>query len=258
MFSAAVRIGIEPEGLEDEPDLLPAQLDERVLALVRRPLAVEPDPAAGRTVEPADHVQERRLARAGAAVDDGERALRHGEVDVPERVHDRVADGEVPRDPPDDEPRHSPSASLRSAAAAWPGPATRPRGRARARVGRAARARASRRTRAAAGDGRRGRAPPTPPRRSCSPPSSSSARRSVSVLVRPSRIAIVRLTCVETSGSWVKTITVTPSASLIVRSVSKSSSADLAVELPRRLVCQQHLGSVREGDGDRHALLLAA
>src|ERR1044072_448503 len=42
-------------------------------------------------------------------------------------------------------------------------------------------------------------------------------RRSVSVLVRPSRMAIVRLTCSLTSASWVTTTIVTPSSWLTVR-----------------------------------------
>ena len=50
-------------------------------------------------------------------------------------------------------------------------------------------------------------------------------RRSVSVLVRPSRIAIVRLTCSLTSGSWVTTTIVTPSSRFTVRISSKTSCA---------------------------------
>ena len=49
--------------------------------------------------------------------------------------------------------------------------------------------------------------------------------RSVSELVRPSLIAIVRRTCADTAGSWVTTSTVTPSSVFAVCSAANTSRA---------------------------------
>ena len=91
-----------------------------------------------------------------------------------------------------------------------------------------------------------------------SPSSPSSVRRSVSVLVRPSRIATVRWTCSETTGSWVTMTIVVPSSSLTRRRSAKTSVRRAAVELAGRLVGEEDLRGVGERDGDRDALLLAA
>ena len=91
-----------------------------------------------------------------------------------------------------------------------------------------------------------------------SPSSPSSVRRSVSVEVRPSRIATVRWTCSDTTGSWVTVTIVVPSCSLIRRRSANTSSDVAAVELAGRLVGEDDLGLVGEGHGDRDALLLAA
>ena len=56
---------------------------------------------------------------------------------------------------------------------------------------------------------------------STNPADPSPARRSVSVLVRPSRIATVRPTCSATSGSWVTRTMVVPSSRFTRRRASK-------------------------------------
>ena len=54
-------------------------------------ISVDGDRARGRPVEPAQHVQQRRLARAGRADDGDELALRHGQVYPVERPDLRFA-----------------------------------------------------------------------------------------------------------------------------------------------------------------------
>ena len=83
-------------------------------------------------------------------------------------------------------------------------------------------------------------------------------RRSVSLLVRPSRIATVRRTCSQTSGSWVTTTTVTPEQLVDRAEHLEHVVAVSRVELAGRLVGQQHGGLVGQRDRDGHALLLAA
>jgi hypothetical protein len=55
------------EELEDEPDVPPPQRREPALADARHPLARDLHDARLRPVEPAEHMQQRRLARAGPA-----------------------------------------------------------------------------------------------------------------------------------------------------------------------------------------------
>ena len=45
-------------------------------------LAVQPDFAAAHFLEPGDHAEQRRLAAAGRADEDGERAVLNREVDA--------------------------------------------------------------------------------------------------------------------------------------------------------------------------------
>ena len=68
MFSRAVRVGIEVEGLEDEADLLGADPGALVLRQRREVLAVEDDAAAGRPVEAGEQSEERALAAARGPV----------------------------------------------------------------------------------------------------------------------------------------------------------------------------------------------
>ncbi len=57
------------------------------------------------------------------------------------------------------------------------------------------------------------------------PSSSVSVRRSTSVLIRPSLIAMVRRTCSDTMSSCVTISTVTPSSAFAVRRAAKTPSA---------------------------------
>ena len=86
----------------------------------------------------------------------------------------------------------------------------------------------------------------------------SGARRSVSVLVRPSRMAIVRCTWLFTSGSWVTTTIVTPSSLVGAPHDAEDVVRGDRVELAGRLVGEQHRRPVGQRDRDRDALLLAA
>jgi hypothetical protein len=83
--------GQEPEPLEDEADRRAAEADELLLAEGGHLRAVDPYASRRGPIEPADEVEERRLPRAGRAVEDEELALADAEVDVRERVHDRAA-----------------------------------------------------------------------------------------------------------------------------------------------------------------------
>src|SRR6266542_3910706 len=77
----------EAEGLEDEAARFPPVLDESLLGQRGDFAAVDLDAAGARPVEAADHVQERRLAGAGAAVDDAELARRKRERHITQGVH---------------------------------------------------------------------------------------------------------------------------------------------------------------------------
>ena len=91
-----------------------------------------------------------------------------------------------------------------------------------------------------------------------SPASDTRVRSSVSVLVRPSRIATVRWTWVATIGSWVTITTVVPSSRFTVRSELEHVARGHAVELAGRLVGEQDGRIVGERDREGHPLLLAA
>ncbi len=80
MFSCAVSDRQQVEGLEDEADLVAAQLGELALLEVGDLGAVEDDAALGRLVEAGEDVHEGRLARARRAHD--RRQPPAGEVDV--------------------------------------------------------------------------------------------------------------------------------------------------------------------------------
>ena len=91
-----------------------------------------------------------------------------------------------------------------------------------------------------------------------SPWSSTVVRRSTSVLILPSLIAIVLRTCSDTSGSCVTTRIVTPSSVLAVRIAREHLVGAVAVQLAGGLVGQQHRRLVGQRDADRDPLLLAA
>ena len=78
------------------------------------------------------------------------------------------------------------------------------------------------------------------------------------MLVRPSRIATVRLTCSLTSGSWVTTTIVSPEQAVDGAEQLEHVVRGVRVELAGRLVGEQQGRLVGEGDGDRDPLLLAA
>jgi len=89
----------QPERLEDEADLPPAEVDELGLAQLAERAAVEDDLTRGRSVEPADQRQERGLARAGATADGDELSPGHLQVDALQRVDDARSDGVVTGEP---------------------------------------------------------------------------------------------------------------------------------------------------------------
>ena len=87
---------------------------------------------------------------------------------------------------------------------------------------------------------------------------SAAIRRSVSVEVRPSRIATVRWTCSDTSGSWVTITIVVPSSSLTRRSSPKISCEVVVSSSPVGSSAKRTAGSLARRHGDRDPLLLAA
>ena len=67
-FSAADRIGHQPERLEDEADLVPApEVDQLILAMPATDSPVDDDATDGRPVEPTDQREQCRLARSRSA-----------------------------------------------------------------------------------------------------------------------------------------------------------------------------------------------
>ena len=83
--------GEQVEALEDEADLVAAQLRELLLLEPGDLDAVDADPAAGGLVEAGEDVHERALAGAGRAHDGREPALGDVDVDVAQGVHGGVA-----------------------------------------------------------------------------------------------------------------------------------------------------------------------
>jgi hypothetical protein len=79
------------EGLEDEADLVAAQVGELLVVELGELRAVQDDRAGRRPVESGEQVHERRLARARGAHDGGE--LARGEVD---RDPGEGVDGRLP------------------------------------------------------------------------------------------------------------------------------------------------------------------
>ena len=77
--------------LVDQPDLAAAEDGELLVGALEDVLAVQVDGARRGPVHAADHVQQRRLARARAADDGHELARRHAEAHVVERAHGGVA-----------------------------------------------------------------------------------------------------------------------------------------------------------------------
>ena len=239
----------EPEGLEDEArpcSRRSSSAPARSCAVTSRRRPARTVPLVGR-VEAADDVQQRGLAGAGPAAQRRRAAPRRmvkrhprsactavcraeGPGYVADRHHDLRGASTVPA-------HDRPASPSRSCRPPCRGPPARRRplwvGRARRRCGRVP---ARSRTRSAC------RAPRvisrgswTRPARSSTaystacrvalPCSSAPSWRSVSLLVRPSRIATVRRTWADTAGSWVTTSTVTPSSALAVCSAANTSLA---------------------------------
>src|SRR5262245_27790953 len=107
-----VRHEVARGALPHEPDPLAAVVGEIVLVEPAEVATLDLDDPRGRPVEPADHVEDRRLARAARADDRDELALGDVEVDAAER-HDAGV-----RDPVDLE--HVPEPDQRAAVGARP------------------------------------------------------------------------------------------------------------------------------------------
>jgi hypothetical protein len=76
----AGELGKQVEELEDEADVIAPQGAQRALARAGHPPAGHPDLTGFRAVEPAEHVQQRRLARPAAPEDRHDLARLHVEV----------------------------------------------------------------------------------------------------------------------------------------------------------------------------------
>ena len=136
-------------------------------------------------------------------------------------------------------------------------PATRRRDPARPRGGPGPACPAARSSPEATGAVPPGPGPRTPPR--CGPRclcSSAASWRSVSVLVRPSRIEMTRRTWSDTAGSWVTRRTVTPSSVFAVLQRAEHVRRGGRVQLAGRLVGQQQPGPVGQRGRDGRPLLL--
>src|SRR5205823_2685575 len=83
----------EVEGLEDEADVLAADLCELGLGEPGQVGAVEDDFTCGGPVEAAEHLEEGGLAAAGGALDDEAVPVGDGEVDAVEGVDGVLASG---------------------------------------------------------------------------------------------------------------------------------------------------------------------
>ena len=90
-FSSAVSTGQQVEGLEDEADLLPAQLGQALVVEVRDLDAVDLHGARRGPVEPGEAVHERRLAGAGRAHDRAVLTALEADRDAVEGVHGGLA-----------------------------------------------------------------------------------------------------------------------------------------------------------------------
>ncbi len=86
-----VEDGDEVEELEDEAELLAAQLRQALVVERRHLDAVDPGLAAGRLVEAGEQVHQRRLAGSGGADDRGQLTGREVEGDAAERVDGGLA-----------------------------------------------------------------------------------------------------------------------------------------------------------------------
>ena len=83
--------GDEVVGLEDEADLVAAQIVSCLSLKVARSSVADEDLAGGERVEPGEAVHERRLARAGRAHDGREPAVLEVDGDAVEGAHLGVA-----------------------------------------------------------------------------------------------------------------------------------------------------------------------
>jgi hypothetical protein len=93
MFSFAVSIGSRLKELEDEADVLTAELRQlRVVELAERGSGNR-HAAGRRAVEPGEDMHERRLTGAGRAHDGGQVAARHVDRDATQGVHRRFRSG---------------------------------------------------------------------------------------------------------------------------------------------------------------------
>ena len=105
----------QAEGLEDERDRLPANVDQGVLGQTRDLPAVEDHPSRGRPVETAEEVEERRLATPRATADDEQLPPGDPQVDAAQGMDGAAARGVVASDADgfDDRAVHRPPITLR-------------------------------------------------------------------------------------------------------------------------------------------------
>jgi hypothetical protein len=113
------RAGEQAEVLEDEADLLVAQLGSAVAVEAGHVLAGQEVLAGGGAVEEPEDVHERRLAGARRADHREERALGDLEVEAAQGVHDHVPErvGALEVDHPEERLGHRPTAVAAGAAA---------------------------------------------------------------------------------------------------------------------------------------------
>src|SRR5215218_5396097 len=225
----------QAERLEHEGDRMTANLCRRGLAEPRDLGPVDEDAPGRRLVEPAEQVEQGRLAGARTAPHGEQLAARDVDVHATERVDDRATALVVASEPAGHhhrvaglEPRpcaciplvHRPS-SRSPRSGQMPTWSSSSRSRTRLRSSSASTCALGSCSRPA----RSSTAYSSAMTRS-SPSCDCSVRRSVSVLVRPSRIATVRWTCSDTNASWVTMMIVVPRALLIPRR-RRNTSADV-------------------------------
>jgi hypothetical protein len=88
------------EGLEDEPDLVAAQLRELAVVEIAQLDAVDRDRSRGREVKPCERVHQGGLAGPGRSHDRGEATAREADTDVHKRVHGGLAGAVAATDVP--------------------------------------------------------------------------------------------------------------------------------------------------------------
>ena len=88
----------EVEELEDETELLPAQLGHSAIGEPGDLDAIDPDLTSGRLIEAGQKVHQSRLPRAGGANDRGQLAPREVESDAAQGIDGGLALAEAPRE----------------------------------------------------------------------------------------------------------------------------------------------------------------